>query len=156
MRVLRLAPSSELKQTIQWGAWLGLALVVAAQYCSNLPYSLYPKSDFWIDSPGLVLIKLGIILMLLSFAYLWNTYMVTGWSWVRQLGTTSLLVYWVHTELVYGRWLSFWKEGLSTPQTVLVAALVIAAMLGLSVARTRWPQIKESIWPSSTALPEAD
>ncbi|MFN7934352.1 MAG: heparan-alpha-glucosaminide N-acetyltransferase domain-containing protein [Bryobacteraceae bacterium] len=154
--VLRLSPASQLKEAMQWGAWLGLVLVIAAQYFSNLPYSLYPKSDFWLDSPGLVLIKLGVILMLLAFAYLWNTYMVTGWSWVRQLGTTSLLIYWVHTELVYGRWLSYWKEGLSTPLTVLVAALVIASMLGLSVARTRWPQIKEAIWPSSTALPEAD
>lgn len=155
--VLRLAPSSELKQAMQWGAWLGLVLVIAAQYFSNLPYSLYPKSDFWIDSPGLVLIKLGVILMLLSFAYLWNTYMVTGWSWVRQLGTTSLLIYWVHTELVYGRWLGYWQQGLSTAQTVILAAVVIAAMLGLSVASTRWAQIKEAIWkPASTALPEAD
>ena len=154
--VLRLTPSSELKQAIQWGAWMGLVLVIGAQYFSNLPYSLYPKSDFWIDGPGLVLIKLGVILMMLSFAYLWNTYIVTGWSWVRQLGTTSLLIYWVHTELVYGRWLSFWKEGLSTAQTVAVAAVVIASMLGLSVARLRWPQIKEAIWPKTAALPEVD
>jgi len=26
------------------------------------------------------------------------------WSLFRQLGTTSLLVYWVHIEIVYGRW----------------------------------------------------
>jgi len=154
--VLRLTPSAELRQAMQWGAWLGLVLVIAAQYFSNLPYSLYPKSDFWIDSPGLVLIKLGIMLMLLAFAYLWNTYMVTGWSWVRQLGTTSLLIYWVHTELVYGRWFGAWQQGLSTAQTVIVAAVVIGMMLGLSVASTRWAQIKEAIWPSSTAVPEAD
>ena len=155
--VLRLAPATELKQVMHWGAWLGLVLVIAAQYFSNLPYSLYLKSDFWIDGPGLILIKLGVILMLLSFAYLWNTYMVTGWSWVRQLGTTSLLVYWVHTELVYGRWLSFWREGLSTAQTLTMAAVVIAAMLSLSVGRTRWAQIKEALWkPAAPAIPEAD
>ncbi len=154
--VLRLTPSAELKQAMQWGAWLGLVLVIGSQYFSNLPYSLYPKSDFWIDGPGLVLIKTGIILMLLAFAYLWNAYMVTGWSWVRQLGTTSLLIYWVHTELVYGRWFYFWQQGLSTAQTVILASVVIALMLGLSVASTRWAQIKEALWPSSPAVPEAD
>lgn len=155
--IIRLASAAALKEVMQWGAWLGLVLVITAQYFSNLPYSLYPKSDFWIDGPGLTLIKLGVILMMLAFAYLWNTHIVKGWSWVRQLGTTSLLIYWVHTELVYGRWLYFWKDNLSTAQTVAVASTVIALMLGLSVARTRWPQIKEALWkPGSPALPEAD
>ena len=35
---------------------------------------------------------------------------------MRQFGTTSLLVYWVHIELVYGRWLYFWKDSLSVPR----------------------------------------
>lgn len=54
------------------------------------------------------------------------------------MGTTSLLVYWVHTELVYGRWLWFWKESLGTLPVVLLSIAVIALMVGLSVARTRW------------------
>jgi hypothetical protein len=54
------------------------------------------------------------------------------------LGTTSLLVYWVHTELVYGRWLGAWKEALTVPQTVLMAIFVIALMVLLSVAKTGW------------------
>ena len=41
---------------------------------------------------------------MVSFAFLWTRYGARdGWSWVRQFGTTSLLVYWVHIELVYGR-----------------------------------------------------
>jgi hypothetical protein len=57
---------------------------------------------------------------------------------VRQFGTTSLLVYWVHVELVYGRWLWFWKENLTAAQAALVALSVILLMLGLSVLKTRW------------------
>jgi uncharacterized membrane protein len=140
--VLRVTPSAELHRVMQWGAWFGLVLVIGAQYFSNLPYSLYAKANFWIDSPALVLIKLGIALLLLSFAFLWSTYVATGWSWVRQLGTTSLLIYWVHTELVYGRWFGSFKESLSPGSTMVAACCVILAMLGLSLMQTRWPQIR--------------
>ena len=39
---------------------VGLVLVFAAQYLSNLPYSIYSESNFWTDSPALVLIRVGI------------------------------------------------------------------------------------------------
>ncbi|MBL8210468.1 MAG: hypothetical protein JNK87_07145, partial [Bryobacterales bacterium] len=128
------------------------------QYFANIPYSLYSKSDFWLNSPALIFIKLGVILLLTGFAFLWNKYQ-TGWSWVRQLGTTSLLVYWVHTELVYGRWLGYWKDSLNTAQTVALAAVVIGLMVGLSTARTRWAEIRAWLerWRAEPSpLPEAD
>ncbi|HEY6072806.1 MAG TPA: hypothetical protein VIV15_05260, partial [Anaerolineales bacterium] len=65
-----------------------------------------------------------------------------GWSWVRQFGTTSLLVYWVHTELVYGRWLYFWKERLAPGQVALASLGVILLMLGLSTLKTNWKNIR--------------
>jgi fucose 4-O-acetylase-like acetyltransferase len=92
-----------------------------------------------VNSPGLIFMKVGIILLLACFAFLWTRHMnPAGWSFVRQLGTTSLLVYWVHTELVYGRWFGVWKESLSVPQTAAMAAFIIVLMIGLSVARTGW------------------
>ena len=98
---------------MQWSAILGFGLIISGQYFSNLPYSLYPAVDFWINSPGLIFIKLGVIMVLLAVTFLWTHHGAgQGWSWVRQLGTTSLLVYWVHIELVYGRWFGFWKENL--------------------------------------------
>jgi len=91
-----------------------------------------------LNSPAQVLIKLGATLMLLALAYLWTRYGARqGWSWVRQFGTTSLLVYWVHIELVYGRWLYFWKANLTVIQTVAAAAAVILLMLAISTAKTR-------------------
>ena len=53
-------------------------------------------------------------------------------------GTTSLLVYWVHIELVYGRWFGFWKENLTIAQCALAALTLIVAMIGLSYVRTNW------------------
>ena len=94
----------------------------AAYYFSTLPYSLYTKSEFWLDSPAQILIKQGVILLVLPFAFLWTEYGSRGGlSWVRQFGTTSLLVYWVHIELVYGRWMWFFKEKLEVGQTVVAA-----------------------------------
>ena len=82
---------------MQWFAILGIGLIVAAHYFSNQPYSLYPASEYWLNSPGLILIKLGVILSILPLAYLWTNYApVQRWSWIRQFGMTSLLVYWVH------------------------------------------------------------
>lgn len=138
--ILRQLKPEQTERAVQWAALVGFGLVVAGQYFSNIPYSLYTRSEFWLDSPWQIFMKLGVILLVLAFAYLWSRQpaLETRWSWVRQFGTTSLLVYWVHVELVYGRWLWFWKENLSVAHTAAVAAGVIALMLGLSVLKTHW------------------
>ena len=98
-------------------------MILAGQYFSNLPYSLYAKSDFWLNSPGLIVIKLGVVLLFLAFTFVWSEYAVgASWNWIRQLGTTSLLVYWVHIELVYGRWFGSWKETLNNIECAVCAA----------------------------------
>jgi hypothetical protein len=137
--VLRLVTADQLHRVMQWASIVGFGLILSAQYFSNLPYSLYPSTDFWINSPGLIFIKLGVILVLLAFTFLWTHHgSGHGWSWVRQLGTTSLLVYWVHIELVYGRWFGYWKESLSLAECTLAALVLIVGMITLSYARTRW------------------
>jgi hypothetical protein len=137
--IVRLVSKNQLDRVMQWAALGGLFWVVAAWFCSGLPYSLYARSEFWLNSPWLILMKLGVVLLVLAAAYLWTQYgAAPGWSLIRQFGTTSLLVYWVHTELVYGRWLYFWKESLAPSQAALAALGVILLMLGLSLARTNY------------------
>ena len=136
--LLRSIPEETTERVMQWGALVGGALIFGGQYCANLPFSLYAKSEFWLNSPAQVVIKQGATLLLLALAYLWTRYGAKpGWSWVRQFGTTSLLVYWVHIELVYGRWLYFFKNNLTAVQTVAVALCVILLMLAISTAKTR-------------------
>jgi uncharacterized membrane protein len=102
--VLRLVEPAHTNRMMQWGCLIGLALIAGGQYFSNLPYSIYQKSDFWLDSPGLIVIKLGAVILVLAFAFVWSEFAVgSAWSWVRQLGTTSLLVYWVHIALRFYR-----------------------------------------------------
>ena len=140
--LVRLARPEQMNRVMQWATLAGIALILGGQYFSNFPYSIYPKSEFWLDSPGLIVIKLGVVLLIMAFAYIWNEYAVKdSWSWVRQFGTTSLLVYWVHIELVYGRWFGWWKERLSNTECVFAAIAVILLMLALSVTRTRWKTV---------------
>jgi uncharacterized membrane protein len=135
--LIRIVPEERMDRLMQWSAILGGAVILTCQYFAGQPYTFYVKSEFWLNSPAQVLTKLGVILLVLPLAFLWTRYGASlGWSWVRQFGTTSLLVYWVHIELVYGRWLAFWKEDLDVAETVAAAALVILLMLGASVLRT--------------------
>ena len=135
--LIRIVRDEQMDRTMQWSAILGGALILSCQFFSNLPYSIYAKSDYWLNSPAQILSKLGVILLVLPFAFLWTRYGAgAGWSLIRQFGTTSLLVYWVHIELVYGRWLYFWKENLDLTQTVTAAVFVILLMLTISVLRT--------------------
>lgn len=127
----------EWSRVMQWAALCGFGLLLAGQYFSNLPFSIYSNSNFWLNSPALVACKLGITLLLGSGAFLWTEYFSMGWSWVRLLGTTSLAVYWVHVELLYGRWLSFFKERLTVWECVAASAALVLAMVGMSAAIRR-------------------
>jgi uncharacterized membrane protein len=132
---------------MRWIAAGGGLTIVIAQACAASPHSIYSKVDFWLNSPAQVLTKLGATLVMLSGAYLWTRYGARhgAWSWVRQFGVTSLLVYWVHIELIYGRWLWFLKNNLTVPQTAAAAVAVILLMLGISTLRTNWPRARAAL-----------
>jgi fucose 4-O-acetylase-like acetyltransferase len=87
---------------------------------------------------------------MLAVAYLW---VHTGleserWSLFRQLGTTSLLVYWVHIEIVYGRWFGIWKEDLSVAQVVAFTIALLALMTVLSILRTKYTSLSGLFKPA--------
>ena len=129
------------------GSWIflltgvsGATLVYAARFFDSLSWQIYPVYDYWHTSPSFFLLRVGILLVLLLGAYAWCRWGLgqAGFSPLIQLGKTSLLVYWVHIELVYGR---FHILPLRS-QTILGASkgllTIFLAMLALSVARTAW------------------
>ncbi len=145
--ILKAITADHVNRVMQWSALLGFGLILTAEYFSSLPYSLYAKSEFWLNSPALVFIKLGVLLVIIAFAYVWAEYVVRDkWSWIKQLGTTSLLVYWVHIELVYGRWFGPWKENLDNYQVAAYSICLILLMVGLSVLRTRSREFPMFSW----------
>jgi hypothetical protein len=82
--------------------------------------------------------------MLCAFAFFWNEWAprlreaggsAVRFSIPRQLGTTSLLIYWVHVEVVYGRWFDGLKGRLSLGETAVAAVVVVALMVALSYGK---------------------
>jgi uncharacterized membrane protein len=147
--ILRVIKPEDMHRLMLWTMMIGLGVIYLAHYVSNLPYSIYAKSDFWLNSPGLILIKLGLVLCLLAIAYLWVHFGAIGrWSILRQFGTTSLIVYWVHIELVYGRWFGAWKESMSVAQVLLYTTLLTVLMMFVSLGQTRFQAIKAWFTPA--------
>ena len=131
--------ADRLDRFMQWSALSGFVLVFSAQYFSNIPFSIYPQSDFWRDSPALILIRVGIMLLMMVGAYLWTEFgMGNRWSWMLCLGKTSLMVYWVHVMLVYGDVAKPLKRALSIPETALATLLVTLSMVALAAAWLWW------------------
>ncbi|HLH05080.1 MAG TPA: heparan-alpha-glucosaminide N-acetyltransferase domain-containing protein [Bryobacteraceae bacterium] len=152
--ILRVVKPDDLPRVLQWTLSIGLGIAGAAYYFSNQPYSIYAKSDFWLNSPCMILIKLGVVLIMLAIAFLWvRLAPLEKWSLFRQLGTTSLLVYWVHIEIVYGRWFGIWKEALSVPQVLLFTTILLVLMAVLSVIRTRIKSVGSFFGPSPAPAP---
>jgi hypothetical protein len=137
--IVKRTAADRLDRLMQWSAAIGFVLVFGAQYFSNLPYSVYPRSDFWKDNPALILIRVGIMLLMMAGAYLWTEFgMGTAWSWMLSFGKTSLMVYWVHVMLVYGDVAKPLKRALSVPQTALATLVVMLAMVALAAAWLWW------------------
>ena len=138
---------------MQWTVLFGLALVLSAEYVANLPFSLYAQSDFWRTSPALILIRVGISLLLLAGAYLWTQYGARpGWSWMQNLGKTSLLVYWVHVMLVYGDIAKPLKRSMTVPQAALATVAVTMLMVALAEVRLRWKDRRLTRWRAGTTV----
>jgi uncharacterized membrane protein len=156
--VLRIVKPEDMQRTMLWTMGIGMGLAYVSQQLANLPYSIYPKVDFWLNSPALIMIKLGIVMCIMALAYLWvNLASAQRWSLFRQLGTTSLLVYWVHIELVYGRWFGIWKEGLTVAQVVIYTIVLLILMIGLSMLQTRY-KTRGAFFrsPASARLPQPE
>jgi hypothetical protein len=104
-------------------------------YSSVRIYAVY---DYWHSSPNFFLMRCGILLLLTFAIFGW-----CRWSWVTegfspfiQFGKTSLLVYWVHIEFVYGRLSILPKFRSAIPLATAGMIVIFAAMLGLSIWRT--------------------
>jgi uncharacterized membrane protein len=120
----------------------GVGLIYLARWMEARPVQIYPVYDFWHTSPNFFLIRVGLLLAILAVAYAWCGWGAGQWGFspLIQLGQTSLLVYWVHIEFVYGR-LSIVPKHAASIRTASFGLLVIfLGMLALSILRTRWKE----------------
>ena len=161
--IVKRAVAERLERLMQWSVLIGFALVFAGQYFSNLPYSIYTRSNFWLDSPALVVIRVGIMLLAMAGAYLWTVYGARPrWSWMQALGKNSLMVYWIHVMIVYGSAVHALvvrpiKRALTIQQATLATLLITLLMIGMSAAWLSWKGKKaggkNSPRPSPASIP---
>jgi uncharacterized membrane protein len=82
----------------------GLVLVAFGQYMSTRP-SIYTQSEFWTSSPTWFAIRVGILMAAVAVLYGLAERMAhanVAWQTIERFGRSSLFVYWIHVELVYG------------------------------------------------------
>jgi uncharacterized membrane protein len=131
----------------------GIAACLLAIAFDLSPVHIYNSAiyDYWHTSPNFLLMRCGILLIILFFCYAWCRWGFgeRGFSPIIQLGQTSLLVYWVHIEFVYGRLSILPKGNCGVALASLGLAIIFVAMLGLSIWRTRWK--KRTIGQTATA-----
>jgi uncharacterized membrane protein len=117
-----------------WFASAGLTIAGLALACSYLP-TPYRESYFWTSSPSFFFIRVGLIVASFAAAYAWEQ-RPTGarFSPLQQFGRTSLFVYWIHVELVYGFLSTPLHRNLSLPAWAVAFVLFTALMF----AASRW------------------
>ncbi len=140
----------------------GIVAILAARQLDRSSFHLYSTYDYWHTSPNFLMMRIGVLLVIAFLSYAWCRWgwATLGFSPLIQLGHTSLLVYWVHIEFVYGRFSLLPKRA----QTISAASRglleIILFMLFLSLLRTRinWKRIdwkgiyrkKKTNWKKST------
>lgn len=117
----------------------GIGLIYLARWLDARPHQLYTTYDFWHTSPNFFLIRVGMLMMILAAAYLWCRWGAGQWGFspLIQLGQTSLLVYWVHIEFVYGRLSILPKRAVDIRTASFGLLAIFLAMVLLSRLRTR-------------------
>ena len=116
----------------------GGCLSAGAFAASFLP-TLYARSEFWSTSPAYFLLRTGILILLIPMAYAWQRVVTRSsfWSPIQQLGRTSLFIYWIHVEMVYGLISLRIHKTLTHPQAWLAYVLFSLFMLACSLAKDR-------------------
>ncbi|MCU1299862.1 MAG: hypothetical protein JWQ87_146 [Candidatus Sulfotelmatobacter sp.] len=121
-----------------WIAVSGSGFVLFSKFLDSRGLRIYPAYDYWHTSPSFFIIRVGMLLLLTTLAYGWCRWGPGQWGFspLIQLGKTSLLVYWVHIELVYGRFaiLPHRSQTIAGASEGLLAIFLL--MLALSFLRT--------------------
>ena len=116
----------------------GMALMFLGLHSEHFAHSLYGDANFWPTTPHLFLTRIGFVLFVLGVGTYALPKLQSSASILRSLAEESLLVYFIHVDLVYG---SVWNRGLrdflggSLPfaQAYLWVIVTIAAMTALAL-----------------------
>jgi uncharacterized membrane protein len=141
---------NRVRQTLTLFATIGTVAILAAYAFDHSSFHLYSTYDYWHTSPDFLMMRVGLLLVLSFVSYAWCRwgFGTLGFSPLIQLGQTSLLVYWVHIEFVYGRFSLLPKRSQSIAMASRGLLEIVLFMLILSLLRTRidWKRITWRNW----------
>jgi uncharacterized membrane protein len=98
----------------------------------------YPSEVVRQMGPGTFFHRLGLIASLSGIGFLWCQRLRGRFSVLRQLGRTSLLIYWVHIEFCYGSFVFALRGRFHLLGATLLVLALTALMLGLSQLKTHY------------------
>src|ERR1700722_9132577 len=138
----------------------GVAIVLAHQL-DHASFQLYRTYDYWHTSPNFLMMRIGMLLVIAFLSYAWCRWGLgtLGFSPLIQLGQTSLLVYWMHIEFVYGRFSLLPKraESIATATRGLIEITIFMLILSLLRTRIDWKRMdwKRMSWKKMTRVQPA-
>jgi uncharacterized membrane protein len=114
----------------------GAIVSVAAFGTSYLP-SGFAGSHFWSTSPAYLFLRNGLSTFAIAASHAWirSSGSAVHWSPLTQLGRTSLFIYWIHVELVYGLISRPWHRALTLFEAFLAYVIFCVLMLACSIAK---------------------
>ncbi len=118
----------------------GLALIFIGKWLDANPIQLYAEYDFWHTSPNFFLIRAGVVMLILWAGYLWCRWGAGQWGFspLIEMGKSSLLVYWVHMDFVYGGFSILPKLSVTVQRATLGLLAITIAMTLLATLRNRF------------------
>lgn len=118
----------------------GVVLVALGIWLDARPVQLYAVHDFWHTSPNFFLVRTGVVMVILFAGYAWCRWGAGQWGFSPQieLGKSSLLVYWVHIEFVYGGLSILPKRGVGIGAATAGLLAIFTAMTMLAIFRNKF------------------
>ena len=127
------ADASSERRFMEWLLLGSIGTFAAALALHRSPIHLYPRYDFWRTSPQYFAIRLACLGVLMTACSAWRQVRpAPRFRVLEQMGRHSLLLYWVHVEIVYGRASALIKGRQSIQSASLWLLALTASMLALS------------------------
>jgi uncharacterized membrane protein len=134
-------------QTQLWLAAASILIALVAYEASFLP-SVYARSEFWTSSLTFFFLRLGLVSLLIPLTYLWDRApwrgTISRWSPIEELGRSSLFVYWIHVEMVYGYISMPLHRSLSFEAAILAVVLFSAFLLAVVLLKNRVVSVRKA------------
>jgi uncharacterized membrane protein len=118
----------------------GIGLIYLTRWLDARSWQIWGTYDFWHTSPNFFWMRVGMLLAIMSATYIWCRWGAGQWGFspLIQMGQTSLLIYWVHFDFVYGRFSILPKRAVDVRTASIGLLAICLAMLLLSILRTRF------------------